>query len=321
MNMDYLQPYARKLNLEEIQKVRYERQSWLTRQSNQTFAQTLKSQPPLKTRHLVLDQNIVEIGHTEELNPEQSEHIREALKIFIPWRKGPFNIFGTSIEAEWESYLKWDRLTPVAKNLRGLTVADIGCNNGYYMFRMAAQKPRLVIGFDPTARYWYTFHYLQQFAQLSELHFELLGMEHLSFFPSFFDVVFCLGVVYHHPDPIGMLRGIFSSLKPGGQLILESQGIPGEDSIALFPEKRYAKVPGTWFIPTATCLLNWVHRSGFRQVELFYAHALTSAEQRSTKWAPFQSLSDFLNPSDSRLTVEGYPAPMRFYVKACRPLP
>jgi tRNA (mo5U34)-methyltransferase len=34
-------------------------------------------------------------------------------------------------------------------------------------------------------------------------------------------------------------------------------------------------------------------------------------EQRSSNWMKFESLSNFLDETNSRLTVEGYPAPIR----------
>ena len=49
-------------------------------------------------------------------------------------------------------------------------------------------------------------------------------------------------------------------MKPGGFLIVESQGIPGREPTALFPAQRYAKVPGTYFVPTGSCLANWLSK-------------------------------------------------------------
>lgn len=318
MNPDYLKKFAKKIEYDSIQKVRTERQSWLTRKSNRDFEQALRLIPPFQSNHVVLERTI-SIGKLKELPPEYQNQLPHILKAFIPWRKGPFEVFETLIDSEWKSDLKWDRVLPVLETLEGKRVADIGCNNGYYMFRMAAHKPDLVIGFDPTARYWYTFQFLQRFAQIDCLHFELLGIEHIHYFPSFFDTVFCMGILYHHPDPIGMLRKVWDAMKPGGQLIVESSGIPGKESIALFPEKRYAKVPGTWFVPTQSCLVHWLQRAGFREVEPFFEKKLTIEEQRRTFWAPYESLEDFLDPVDSSLTVEGYPAPWRFYIQARKP--
>ena len=35
------------------------------------------------------------------------------------------------------------------------------------------------------------------------------------------------------------------------------------------------------------------------------------AEQRSTEWMTYESLTDFLDPANNDLTIEGYPAPQR----------
>lgn len=316
MNTDYLEKYEEILDVESIQELRAERQLWLKRKSNQKYEEALRLLAPFPTKHVILGNKKVSIGAAEELSPTQHDDLNHILKTFIPWRKGPFEIFGNAIDSEWKSDLKWDRVFPQLDSLEGKKIADIGCNNGYYMFRMAAHNPELVIGLDPTVRHWYAFTFLQQFTQIQSLHFELLGIEHMHHYYSFFDVVFCMGVLYHHPNPIGMLRGILKSMKIGGQLIVESLGIPGDESIALFPEKRYAKVPGNWFVPTQTCLMNWIKRSGFKEVTPFYGHQLLQEEQRSTEWAPYQSLEDFLDPTDSTKTIEGYPAPHRFYISA-----
>ncbi len=88
-----------------------------------------------------------------------------------------------------------------------------------------------------------------------------------------------MGVIYHRPSPVEVLKDILDSLKPGGTLILESQALPGSDPVALFPEKTYAKVPGTYFVPTGSCLTNWLMRAGFKEVN---ALLLASNEQPGT---------------------------------------
>jgi tRNA (mo5U34)-methyltransferase len=42
----------------------------------------------------------------------------------------------------------------------------------------------------------------------------------------------------------------------------------------------------------------------------------TVSEQRSTEWMTFESLREALDPADSTLTVEGWPAPHRVVVTA-----
>jgi len=42
---------------------------------------------------------------------------------------------------------------------------------------------------------------------------------------------------------------------------------------------------------------------------------MSSQEQRRTEWMVFESYEDFIDTSDPALTVEGYPAPVRIFVK------
>ena len=42
---------------------------------------------------------------------------------------------------------------------------------------------------------------------------------------------------------------------------------------------------------------------------------MSSDEQRKTDWMTFESYSDFIDPSDPSKTIEGYPAPLRVFLK------
>jgi len=257
----------------------------------------------------------VTIGTADEVSSEERQHIRDQLKQFMPWRKGPFSIFGTDVDAEWRSERKWQRLEEKLPDLKGKMIADIGCNNGYYMFRMAHHQPRFVLGLEPSVQHYYCFNSLKSMAGADNLAIDLLGVEHLNLFPQSFDAVFLMGIIYHRPSPVDTLRDILNALKPGGSLILESQAIPGQEPYALFPDKTYAKVPGTYFVPTGSCLHNWMQKAGFVDIELFCSHPMSSEEQRQTEWMVFESYADFINPANNDLTVEGYPAPWRVFLK------
>ena len=45
---------------------------------------------------------------------------------------------------------------------------------------------------------------------------------------------------------------------------------------------------------------------------------MSSREQRKTDWMVFESFSDFLDPEHPDLTIEGYPAPWRVFLKAAK---
>jgi tRNA (mo5U34)-methyltransferase len=53
-----------------------------------------------------------------------------------------------------------------------------------------------------------------------------------------------------------------------------------------------------------------------RDIRLIDVSATTVEEQRSTPWMHFESLADFLDPTDHRRTAEGYPAPCRAILTA-----
>lgn len=269
----------------------------------------------LKAKHLDFSGDAVTIGQGDEITGPDRENLLAALKSFMPWRKGPFSIFGIDIDAEWRSNKKWDRLLPALPDLKDKVIADVGSNNGYYMFRMAHHQPKLVVGFEPYLHHYFTFRMLNGFAGCRNLELELLGVEDLGLFTESFDVVFLMGILYHRISPLECLKEVRKAMTPGGTLIVESQAIPGQEPVALFPEGRYAKVPGTYFVPTGACLKNWLIRAGFSQVEIFCSHPMSSTEQRCTEWMDFESYEDFIDPRNPQLTIEGYPAPLRIFIK------
>jgi tRNA (mo5U34)-methyltransferase len=316
--MNYLLFLPETANLDEIVALHEERQRWV-RQDKKGFLRYRKPFEHLaafRAEHVDCTGDTVILGSADEVSDQDRDEIRKSLQAFMPWRKGPFSVFGVDIDSEWRSCRKWQRLLPVLPDLREKNVADIGCNNGYYMFRMAPYQPRLVLGFEPTVQHYYSFKALNGMARRDELQIDLLGVEHLNLFPSCFDVIFLMGVIYHRPSPVDTLKDILTALQPGGCLLLESQAIPGDDPIALFPDSTYAKVPGTYFVPSGPCLVNWLKKAGFVDIEPFCCHPMSAAEQRRTDWMTFESYQDFLQPDAPHLTLEGYPAPWRVFVKA-----
>ena len=314
--MEYLSLLPETAQAETIRAIRRERLDWAS-QDKKGFLRYRKPAERLASfhaAHVDCDSDVVTIGAADEKTKEEREAIENDLRAFMPWRKGPFSVFGIDVDAEWRSERKWRRLLPVLPDLKGKIVADIGCNNGYYMFRMAPLGPKLVLGLEPTLQHYYCFNALNGMAGLKNLHIDLLGVEHLPLFHACFDVIFLMGIIYHRPSPIDVLRDVYAALRPGGTLILESQAIPGPEPMALFPRKTYAKVPGTYFVPTGVCLSNWMERAGFADVEIFCSHPMSEAEQRRTDWMVFESYRDFLDPANPALTAEGYPAPHRVFL-------
>ncbi|MBE0513808.1 tRNA 5-methoxyuridine(34)/uridine 5-oxyacetic acid(34) synthase CmoB [Sulfurimonas sp.] len=239
--------------------------------------------------------------------------IQRVARMMMPWRKGPFEIFDTYIDSEWRSNIKYNLLRKHF-NLKDRRVADIGCNNGYYLFRMQEDAPKLLVGFDPSPLYKTQFDFINHFVKGS-IVYELLGVEHLEFYEEKFDTIFCLGVLYHRSDPVAMLKSLYRGLDKQGEVILDTFYIEGDDEMCLCPESSYSKIPNIYFVPTVKALKNWCTRAGFSGFEVLEKTVTNSDEQRKTSWIEGQSLEDFLDKDESTKTVEGYPAPARVYVK------
>lgn len=319
---DLLPQLSPNIDMAEIQSLRAEADQQLNIQKFKVMADAIAPLPTAADLNGPLDVDLtsdhITIGNRSDLTDTQFLQLQQAVAALHPWRKGPFRLFDYEIDAEWKSNWKWDRVAPALGNLEGKQILDVGCGNGYYLFRAAAQNPRAVLGMDPSIAFYYAFELVQRFLNRQNLQYERMGFDQLYLFEKTFDVALLMGILYHHRSPIDILRNLIPTLRIGGTALIECQTIPGEGSTALFPEKRYAKARNVYFMPTKDCLINWVRRAGFRNVELVCHTKVTVEEQRRTPFMTFESLQDFLDPHDDRLTIEGYPAPYRTVVTGTR---
>jgi tRNA (mo5U34)-methyltransferase len=268
--------------------------------------------PAFATQTRNLTQDTVQIGSPGELHDVERQALETTLRAFMPWRKGPFELFGIYIDTEWRSDWKWQRLQSKIKPLKNLRVLDVGCSNGYFCWRMLGENARLVVGIDPLILN------VMQFRLIHKLHggkppVYLLpcGLEDLPDNLNTFDTVFSMGVLYHRRSPIDHLLELKACLAPGGELVLETLIIDGKAGESLVPSDRYANMRNVWFIPSIETLTGWLTRCGFDNIRLINTCLTTTAEQRSTDWMTSQSLSHSLDPLHPELTIEGHPAPKR----------
>ncbi|ELL7183310.1 tRNA 5-methoxyuridine(34)/uridine 5-oxyacetic acid(34) synthase CmoB [Campylobacter jejuni] len=247
-------------------------------------------------------------------NSQAKDEILVIAKELKPWRKGPFKIDDLFIDTEWQSFIKFNILKPFMNEISQKCVADIGCNNGYYMFKMLEFNPVKLIGFDPSIKYRLQFELINALAK-TPIKYELLGVEDLPSYGLKFDVIFCLGVIYHRSDPIKMLKDLKAGLNKNGVVFLDTMYIEDEREIALVPNKTYSKIPNIYFVPSISALKNWCERAGFKEFEVLATKKTDENEQRKTEWIDSFSLENFLDPKDKNLTIEGYEAPKRVYIR------
>ena len=213
--------------------------------------------------------------------------LETALMGLHPWRKGPFELFGLHIDTEW-------------RRLLGAGAAE-------------------VIGIDPTPLFILQFKALQHYLQQPGIHVLPMALESMPEQLPAFDTVLSMGVLYHRRDPLAHLDSLKHKLVPGGQLVLETLVIEGDDQALLVPDGRYARMGNVWQLPSAGLVRNWLADIGFAEPRIIDVGVTSLEEQRRTAWMTFHSLEQFLNPADHSLTAEGLPAPRRALLVAQRP--
>lgn len=281
------------------------------------WQRVLTQLPDLTAEHVELS-DTVQVGKAEEASDSDRARLTGLLQQLQPWRKGPFNLFGVFIDTEWRSDWKWQRVVPHLDDLKDRQVLDVGCGSGYHLWRMLEAGAEQVWGIDPGELFLMQFRAIRQLMPWSwqqRAHFFPVGIEQLPELKSF-DTVFSMGVLYHRRSPVEFLQQLKSLIRPGGQLVLETLVVEGDDTTVMMPGERYAQMRNVWFLPSASALSVWLDRLGFKDINIVDHNTTSIEEQRRTDWMSGESLADFLDPNDTNMTIEGYQAPIRAVITA-----
>ena len=278
----------------------------------------VEAAPTLDQSSLAVVDGVVCIN-SKRMTQEECSQLKTALTSLMPWRKGPFRFGDITVDTEWRSDWKWNRLVQHLQDLHGRNVLDVGCGSGYHLWRMRESGARLALGIDPSLLFIHQFALLQRYAQDVATQYLPLTMDSLPSPMLCFDTVFSMGVLYHRREPLEHLDELRVALRPGGELVLETLVLPDasethDTSLAI--DGRYASMRNIWELPTPTRLLRWVAESGFKAARLVSLEQTTIEEQRATPWMTQHSLSEALDPIDQGRTVEGHPRPCRAIVLA-----
>lgn len=115
--------------------------------------------------------------------------------------------------------LAWIEQLAGAEGLRGKTVLDVGCGGGILAESMARLGAAQVLGIDLADKP----------LKVAQLHALEAGVENLDYRevsaealaqeqPASFDLVTCMEMLEHVPDPASIVRACASLVKPGGQV-------------------------------------------------------------------------------------------------------
>jgi tRNA (mo5U34)-methyltransferase len=189
---------------------------------------------------------------------------------------------------EWERE-RWSRF-PIPADLTGKRVLDIGAWDGWFSFE-AERRGAAVTSVDcqEQANYLYLHRKLGSKADYRNLDlFELPWVD-----LGKFDIVFCLGVLYHLRHPLWgleILCGLSTEL-----VIVETfvtDGANWQDHVNDIPRMEFYETTelngnfDNWNGPTVGCVLAMCRAAGFARVELIAADPEDAVVACFRKWPP-----------------------------------
>ena len=179
---------------------------------------------------------------------------------------------------------KWKEIEPfVPADLEGRRALDVGCNAGFYSFRLADRGAR-VLGLDLDEHYLAQARWAAgQLDRPSRVEFRQ-GQVYDVVDEEPFDLVLFLGVLYHLRYPLLALDLLASKVATGGRMILQTLTMPGAPPAAVpedlgigerdaltrpgwpraaFIERSLAGDPTNWWVPNAACAEAMLRSAGF----------------------------------------------------------
>jgi SAM-dependent methyltransferase/predicted O-methyltransferase YrrM len=206
----------------------------------------------------------------KELSPERVAELQGQIDALEPWLQGPFVLAeNLVIPGLWRNDERWSWLGDHVPDLAGKRVLDVGSNAGYDPFMFKFLGAREVVACEP-------FEFVHQARFLESIYrsgvdFQQIGWQQLD--PELhgrFDFVHCHGVLYHEPDPLGMLLRLRSMLAPAGEMLFGSMlhGQAESSEYLRFVPDSYAGDATWWFVPGRLAMRWMLEVCGFSAQEL-----------------------------------------------------
>ena len=149
------------------------------------------------------------------------------------------------------------------ESLAGLSVLDIGTSNGGAAFLAEAMGADRVVAVDIYEPGWFGFDRIHT-ALGSRVEFVRASLYELpDVLKESFDLVFCMGVLYHLRHPLLAIDALRTLTR--GRVYVETAVNPEHsDTVRTeFYAGEYSGDASNWFIPSVRCLRDWFASSGF----------------------------------------------------------
>ena len=164
------------------------------------------------------------------------------------------------------------------EDLTGKTVLDIGAWDGFFSFEAERRGAKRVLATDSfcwSGAGWGSKTGFELARRVFDSHVEDLEIEVLDLSPDkvggTFDVVLCLGVLYHMRHPVLALERVYSVT--GRHLILDTQVDMlhcRRPAMAFYPDRELNNDETNWVGPNPPAVIGMLKTVGFREVRIIY---------------------------------------------------
>lgn len=140
---------------------------------------------------------------------------------------------GTTLSAD----RLWSESAWTPKDLGGKWILDVGCGAGRFL-DAASQSEGQVVGVDISSAIDAAKANLEG---RENVHFVQASIYDLPFRTGAFDLVYCIGVIQHTPDPAASLVAIAKMVKPDGEIV-----------VTIYPRKPWTKLFSKYWVRPIT---------------------------------------------------------------------
>lgn len=200
------------------------------------------------------------------LDAAEADEVRDRAANLEPWLQGPFRVADDlALEGRWRNDHRWDAIGDHVGDVSGVRVLDVGSNAGYDPFVFRARGAREVTACEP-------FAFVEQMRFLETIYgsgidIRQIGWQQLSAEEhGRYGLVHCNGVLYHEPNPLGMLARLREMVADDGRLLLGTVVLESGDLAehARFVANEFAGDPTWWWVPGRAAMRWMLESAGFR---------------------------------------------------------